>query len=186
MINHLQLDALPIENWSLIFWSLFWSGGLSWIAARGDFPAKYFILISGVRHFIVRFMSLSLTRNCSVTFLPRRPSPPFLKSLRLMRIFFNFSVGIPVPWPYLLIFLEFIWSGDSSVPSPSRRASGVRVPSSLKRSGGSWKRKNHISFFCIGHFLSFFGENMEKTRPHYTVLHIYMTLRNFQLRAALM
>lgn len=45
--------------------------------------------IPGLSHFPCLFISLSLIRNASVTFLPRRPSPVFLKSLRPTRRVFR-------------------------------------------------------------------------------------------------
>ena len=112
-----------------------------WLGASGGL-LSFLREISGVRHFIVLFTSFSLTRNCSVTFLPRKPSPPFLKSFRFSRSCFSFSVGTPLRFRGLPPkLLPWWWSGDSSVVPSVRWGSGVRVPSSLKRSGGSWKFK---------------------------------------------
>lgn len=119
---------------------VFLSGGF---VCCSDLPDSLFIEISGVRHFITLLTSFSLTRNCSVTFFPRNPSPPFLKSLPFILIFPNLVVGTP----WRLFFVKFCpcpCKGDSSVVPSVRCGSGVRVPSSLKRSGGSFLKDHSL------------------------------------------
>ena len=87
-------------------------------------------------HFIVRFTSFSLTLEASVTFFPLRASPPFLKSFRPILTVFNFDTG-PVAFAKgpIRAIPPIDPIGISSVKGSS--GSGVKVPSSLNRSGGA-------------------------------------------------
>ena len=89
--------------------------------------------ILGRCHFIVLLTSFSLTRNASVTFLPLRASPPFLKSFLPILTVFSLDTG-PAFCANGPILVPPIWSGGSSANGSS--GSGVKVPSSLNRSGG--------------------------------------------------